>query len=182
MNRTIQSFLGNTNFILGLIVIMVQISSLATPAPMVAQENVKSTDDTPAQTLIKTILKTQMQAWNDGDLEKFMQTYWKSDKLTFSGGGKTTYGWQGTLDNYRKSYAPPKQMGQLHFDELNIMMIESNSALVLGNWHLRMKDDKKRDGNFSLVVKKLESGWKIIHDHSSTLEPADPDSIPKMEK
>ena len=137
------------------------------------QDPQEATDVPATKAKIESILVTQAKAWNEGNLEKFMETYWNSDKLTFSGGGKTTYGWQGTLDKYRKSYAPPKQMGRLHFDELDIMMIESNSALVLGNWHLKMKGDEKRDGNFSLVVKKLDSGWKIIHDHSSTLEPAD---------
>ena len=130
-----------------------------------------SADSSDKLGLIKSILTEQTKAWNDGDLNKFMETYWKSDKLTFSSGGKTTYGWQATLDNYKRNYAPPKQMGQLHFDGLEVFDIESNSALVLGRWHLKMDDNQRRDGNFSLVVKKLESGWKIIHDHSSSLDP-----------
>ena len=120
---------------------------------------------------IAAILTAQAKAWNEGNLEAFMQTYWKSDKLTFSSGGKTTRGWKATLENYRKSYAPPKEMGRLHFDGLEIMKIESDSALVLGNWHLAMKDNSKKDGNFSLVVRRIEGVWKIIHDHSSALEP-----------
>jgi ketosteroid isomerase-like protein len=123
------------------------------------------------EALIEAILTEQTKAWNDENLVKFMGTYWKSDKLTFSSGGKTTYGWQATLDKYKKGYAPPKQMGHLHFDGLEISMIESNSALVLGNWHLEMKGNEKRNGNFSLVVKRFDAGWKIIHDHSSSLEP-----------
>ncbi len=119
---------------------------------------------------IKSILTAQAGAWNEGNLPKFMETYWKSDKLSFSSGGKTTFGWQGTLDNYIQGYAPPKEMGKLNFDGLQISMIETNSALVLGKWHLKMKNNVKRDGNFSLVVKKMETGWKIIHDHSSELE------------
>lgn len=120
---------------------------------------------------IAQLLNTQADAWNKGDLEKFMETYWKSEKLTFSSGGKTTYGWKATLENYRKSYAPPNDMGKLKFDHLDIIRIETNSALVLGQWHLKMKDESNRDGNFSLVVKRLSDGWKIIHDHSSKLEP-----------
>ena len=131
---------------------------------------------------ILSILSAQVDAWNEGDLKKFMQTYWKSDKLTFSSSGKTTHGWQPTLDNYKKSYSPPKEMGKLHFDELKIMMIESKSALVLGNWHLKMKDDTKLDGNFSLVVKQFDDGWKIIHDHSSTLKKDDEEGESKDEE
>ena len=84
--------------------------------------------------------------------------------------GKTTYGWQATLDNYKRSYPTVEKMGKLHFDGLEISMIESNSALVLGDFHLTLKDDSKSDGNFSLVVKKFEEDWKIIHDHSSGLD------------
>lgn len=120
---------------------------------------------------IGELLAKQVKAWNSGDLEEFMETYWKSEKLTFSSGGKTTYGWKGTLENYQKSYAPPNEMGKLNFDHLEITLLESNSALVLGQWHLRMSDEQKKDGNFSLVLRRLNSGWKIIHDHSSILDP-----------
>ena len=120
---------------------------------------------------IKQLLTVQTAAWNKGDLVEFMSTYWKSKKLSFSSGGQTTYGWQATLDRYRKGYAPPKEMGKLHFDHLEVSTIENNSALVLGQWHLKMKDDSVKEGNFSLVLKKIDNQWKIIHDHSSIKEP-----------
>ncbi len=119
---------------------------------------------------IAKLLSDQTAAWNAGDLEQFMQTYWNSEHLTFSSGGKTTRGWQATLDQYRKNYAPPKEMGKLSFDGLEIVVLESESALVLGNWHLLLANDQHKDGNFSLVMRKLAGQWKIIHDHSSKLE------------
>ena len=135
----------------------------------------KPRSDTQSQDVLKqeieSILGIQTEAWNRGDLEAFMSTYWKSPKLSFSSGGQTTFGWQATLNRYKKGYAPPKEMGQLHFDKLLVSSIEKRSALVLGNWHLKMKDGQKRDGNFSLVMKKVKGKWKIIHDHSSELEP-----------
>ena len=118
---------------------------------------------------LKKILTRQAEAWNRGDLQSFMQTYWKSDELTFSSGGTTTRGWQATLDNYKKGYAPPKEMGQLNFDQLEISLLNPNAALILGDWHLTMDEGDDRDGNFSLVVKKVDGQWKIIHDHSSSL-------------
>ena len=124
---------------------------------------------------IEQILTTQAQCWNEGDIDGFMTTYWNSEDLTFSGGGKTTRGWQATLDNYKKSY-PKDKMGTLTFDGLEVTMLSEDAALVLGFWHLTMlqKDDEgiavKKDGNFSLVIRKLEGAWKIIHDHSSTKE------------
>ena len=60
-------------------------------------------------------------------------------------------------------------MGKLRFDNLEFVELAPNAALVLGQWHLKMKEDERRDGNFSLVFKKMKNGWKIIHDHSSRL-------------
>ncbi len=133
---------------------------------------------------IEQILTSQAQCWNAGDIDGFMKTYWKSEDLTFSSGGKTTRGWQATLDNYKKSY-PKDQMGTLNFDGLEITMLSEDAALVLGFWHLTKppKEDGeaelKKDGNFSLVLRKPDGAWKIIHDHSSTDEPEDGNSSVK---
>lgn len=118
---------------------------------------------------IEAVLEKQATHWNDHDIEGFMETYWKSEDLTFSSGGKTRRGWQTTLDNYKKGY-PGDKMGKLHFDGLEIDLLSDEAALVLGFWHLDIKGEKK-DGNFSLVLKKFDGDWKIIHDHSSTDEP-----------
>ncbi len=132
-----------------------------------------STDDEGEKKVLTEILTRQTTAWNQGDLQTFMQTYWKSDELTFSSGGKTTRGWQATLDNYVKGYAPPKEMGHLNFDHLEISLLNPEAALILGHWHLKMSKGDNRDGNFSLVVKKIDGQWKIIHDHSSSMLPAE---------
>ena len=39
---------------------------------------------------IAAILQKQTDAWNRQDIDGFMQTYWKSEELTFSSGGTTT--------------------------------------------------------------------------------------------
>lgn len=138
-----------------------------------AQEAAETADTSAVQTEITQILTTQAACWNKEDIEGFMETYWKSEQLTFSGGGKTTRGWQATLDRYKKSY-PKGSMGHLKFDGLEITMMGTESSLVLGNWHLEIpsKDGKvNKQGNFSLVLRKLDDKWCIIHDHSSTLEP-----------
>lgn len=134
-----------------------------------ANSNQESEDaDTETVKQIQQLLKVQSECWNDGDIDGFMQGYWKSEQLTFSGGGTTTRGWQATLDRYREKY-PPEKMGNLKFSDLEITMLADSAALVLGNWHLEMKETTAR-GNFSLVLKKTAGDWKIIHDHSSKIE------------
>jgi beta-aspartyl-peptidase (threonine type) len=122
-----------------------------------------------AAVAIRTVLRLQAEAWNSGDLERFMEHYWKSDELTFSSGGQTTRGWQSTLDRCRERYPTIEQMGRLNFDQLEVHPLGDDSALVLGRWHLVRGDDLV-GGNFSLVVRKIDGRWVIVHDHTSRSE------------
>lgn len=53
---------------------------------------------------IESLLAKQVEAWNEGNLEKFMETYRNSQKLSFVGSHGPTFGWQQTLDNYKTGY------------------------------------------------------------------------------
>ena len=35
--------------------------------------------------LIRSAMQEQLAAWNSGDIERYMETYWKSDSLMFVG-------------------------------------------------------------------------------------------------
>ncbi len=115
---------------------------------------------------IESVLRAQQDAWNRGDLDAFMQHYWKSEALTFSSGGRITRGWMETLNRYRERYPTPEKMGRLKFSGLEITPLEDSAALVLGEWNLE-RDDEPLSGNFSLVVRKIDEHWLIIHDHTS---------------
>ena len=113
------------------------------------------------------VLATQQRAWNQGNIPQFMDAYWKSQELTFSSGGKTTRGWQATLDRYTKRYPDRATMGVLSFEKLESIPLDANAALTLGV--RKLQRDKPAEGNFTLVWKKIDGQWKIVHDHSSAL-------------
>lgn len=116
---------------------------------------------------IRKVLDNQVQAWNKGDLPGFMEGYWQSPDLSFFSGDKKTAGWQATLERYRKKYQGEKnEMGRLSFKELRIDVLGAEHALVKGRFHLQMKDQAPT-GLFTLILKKLPAGWRIIHDHTS---------------
>jgi len=112
------------------------------------------------------VIRDQEAAWNDGDIDRFMQHYCKSDRLTFSSAGKTTRGWENTLANYRRRYPTKEKMGNVRFDHLEVFTLGDTAALVLGQYHLKRQPDPL-DGNFSLVFEKIDGRWVIIHDHTS---------------
>lgn len=120
---------------------------------------------------IRKVLKAQDDAWNKGDIEGFMATYWKSPKLTFISGGELTTGWEQTLERYRKRYkGEGKEMGKLSFSDVEVTMLNDNSAFVRGRFQLVRSKDKP-SGRFTLIVRKLPEGWRIVHDHTSSDSP-----------
>ena len=118
---------------------------------------------------IRDVLRRQTEAWNRGDLAGYMAGYWRSPSLTFYGGGTVTRGWQETLDRYRKKYqAPGAEMGRLEMSEIEVTLLARDAALVSGRWRLEMASGKAPRGLFTLLVRKLPEGWRVVHDHSSS--------------
>lgn len=115
---------------------------------------------------IRKVLETQQNAWNQGNIEAFMEGYWHSDSLSFVGKSGINYGWQKTLDNYKKSYPDKTAMGILHFDILKIDKIDKKHVYVIGKWHLK-REIGDIGGHFTLVWRKINGKWLIISDHSS---------------
>jgi ketosteroid isomerase-like protein len=118
---------------------------------------------------IKHLLVSQVEAWNKGNLEGFMEGYWHSPDLTFFSGTAITKGWEPTLARYRQRYqSEGREMGRLEFQDLDIDVMGPRSAVVTGKWQLTMKDGKQPHGLFTLVLKRIQSaGWRIVHDHTS---------------
>ena len=126
--------------------------------------NTKNTESVDKQA-IKNIMAIQEEAWNNHDLEGFMQGYWKSDSLKFYGSKGITYGWQNTLDNYRKGYPTKAESGTLRFVINDISKIESDSYWVMGEYHLT-RPIGNANGIFMIIFKKINGEWKIVADMS----------------
>ena len=121
--------------------------------------------DTDEKTVIG-ILESQTICWNRGDLECFMEGYWKSDSLMFIGKSGINYGWEATLENYRKGYPDREAMGKLTFDLKSVRTIGGETIFVVGQWHLQ-RSIGDLQGHFSLIWEKHEGKWVIVADHSS---------------
>ena len=81
---------------------------------------------------IRRLLQQQTEAWNRGDLEGFMQTYWKSDSLMFVGRNGVVWGWQRTRDNYKKGYNDKTAMGTLSFDIIQVKKLWCRPCSKIG--------------------------------------------------
>lgn len=115
---------------------------------------------------IRAVLEEQAKDWNRGDIDGFMKGYWNSQRTIFAGSSGVTRGWQKVLERYKRGYPDRKAMGALTFSDLEITMLSSKAAVVLGRWQLERENDRP-GGVFTLVLQKMPEGWRIIHDHTS---------------
>ena len=88
--------------------------------------------------------------------------------LTFFSDGTTVSGWEETLGRYRKRYqSAGNEMGKLEFRDIKIELLGPSAAFVRGRFHLKMSGGDS-GGLFTLTLRKLSGGWKIVHDHTSS--------------
>ena len=135
-----------------------------TATAILAQTSALSEDD---QNAIRELLASQQENWNSGDIDAFMEGYWKSEKLAFVGSGGVIYGWKPTLDGYHMRYPDKTAMGILTFDILELTGLGNSHARLLGTFHLK-RTIGDLSGTFTLLLYKFPDGWKIISDHTSS--------------
>ena len=122
----------------------------------------QSTDES----AIRQTLGEQVQAWNEGNIGRFMKTYWENDSLMFIGKGGITYGWQNTLNNYKKNYPDTIAMGKLSYNILKISRLSPEYFYVVDKFHLQ-RSIGDLNGHYDLLFRKINGRWVIIADHSS---------------
>lgn len=150
------------NFAAAIVFAILMLLSLSTS--VIAQPS-KNPDK--AEAAIRAVIEAQAAAWNRGDIEGYMDGYDRSPKTEFVGGDSITRGWQEVFDRYKQRYDSREKMGMLAFSDLEINLLGKDAALVLGRWRLKRANDEPH-GTFTLLFRKTKSGWKIVHDHTSS--------------
>jgi len=149
-----------------LVVVAVAVLMAITVSRLAAQKADGRTED---RAKITAVLTAQQAAWNRGDVDSFLVGYWESPELTFSGSTGVARGFEGVRTRYQKNYPDKAAMGELAFSDLEFHFLGADAALVLGKWHLK-RERGDIGGVFSLVWQRFPQGWKIIHDHTSTVD------------
>ena len=115
---------------------------------------------------ILNVLETQRQAWNNFDIDEFMQGYLKSNKLVFSGSNGPIFGWNFVKDRYLSTYSSNELMGYLDFEINDLFLISKKVAILLGKFNIK-RDNENLSGYFTLIFKKIKGNWYIVSDHTS---------------
>ena len=119
---------------------------------------------------IRSMLRAQQDAWNRGDVDEFMNGYARSGSTVFISEDSVRRGWETVRARYRQKYSDRAKMGTLSFSDIEINLLSSNAAVVLGRWRLERAKDRPH-GRFTLIFRRLPEGWRIVHDHTSAAAP-----------
>ena len=122
------------------------------------------------ETKVGSVLARQVAAWNAGDIPAFMEGYARSADTRFASGASVTRGWDTVLKRYQSRYGDRKAMGHLDFTELEFSVLSPDAVMVFGHWRLT-RDADRPGGLFTLLFRRSESGWRIVHDHTSAESP-----------
>lgn len=115
---------------------------------------------------INSVLQSQVDAWNRGDLPAFLAGY--AEDCTFVG-KQVLHGRDRVQARYRQRYPSAEAMGKLTFSEIQVRPVNEHVAVVTGRWRLERSARFGGDlgGLFSLVFRMRDGRWAIILDHTS---------------
>ena len=121
------------------------------------------------EVVIRKLLEKQVVDWNRKNLDAFLEAYWHAPGVVFQSGPTRTDGFEAMRKRYQARYqAEGREMGKLSFVGVEVIPLGPDSAFVRGRWELSLSDGKKPGGLFTLILRKVHEGWRIVHDHTSS--------------
>lgn len=114
---------------------------------------------------IRNIIKGQETAWNNADMNGYMQYYWKNDSLlrvTNKRGLKK--GWQTVFEDYKKLYPDAAAMGKTTLEVISMKRLSRKYYFVVEKSTLT-RGIESFNGYSSLLFKKMKGRWYPIVDH-----------------
>lgn len=110
------------------------------------------------------LLEAQSSAWNDGNIDAFMKTYWPDENLQFLSKEGPTFGYRNTLENYYRRYPDRQAMGHLTFEMISLNRRSRKVYSLIGKYHLERQALENLEGYFLLILQKIKGQWKIVAD------------------
>jgi ketosteroid isomerase-like protein len=118
------------------------------------------------------------------NVDAVTSVYWNSPRLSlFNYNGSVTKGWEQVRENRKSSYPDIKDV-KLDVRDVSVTMLGRDGAVVTCQWTQSQTfkgTPETAAGRMTLVFKRVGTGWKAIHLHSSPESP-NPASIPPSEQ
>ena len=123
----------------------------------------------PARTQVlaeaRALLDHGAAAWNRGDLDGFISDY--DSGATFVTPRRVLRGEAAIRERYAPRFAPGGVRDSLSFRGVEADVLAPDAANVIAFWVLTRGDSVTSEGPTSLVLRRSDGRWRILHDHSS---------------
>ena len=116
---------------------------------------------------IAAMMQRSAAAWTRGDLDAFMEDYMPGDATTYVGRRGVLRGPAAIRAAYAPRFAPGAVHDSLSFEALEVDLLAPDAAHALAYYVLSRGDSVTARGPTSLVLRKRDGRWRIVHDHSS---------------
>lgn len=116
---------------------------------------------------IETMLLRSAAAWNAGDLDGFVRAYHDVATTSFMTADGPVYGRSEIRALYAPRFEPGAARPTLRFEDLEVRPLPPLIGIVTGRYVLEDAAGGAETGWFTLVVRRVSDGWRIVHDHSS---------------
>jgi uncharacterized protein (TIGR02246 family) len=128
--------------------------------------NVSGTKGENAEAAIRNVFDAGCAAWNRGDLDGYLASYWDSDQTRWVSSGALTRGKKAIEAAYKARFSGFQQMGNLTVTELEIDVLTDTEAIAFGRWTL-VVDKEASTGFFTVQLRNIDGIWLFISDHAS---------------
>jgi uncharacterized protein (TIGR02246 family) len=109
--------------------------------------------------------------WNRGDVDAFVDDYLPGDETTFIGNRGVLRGPAAIRSSYAPRFAPGATRDSLSFVLVDVDPLAPDVVNVIARYvlarHLGARDSVTAQGPTSLVMRRVDGRWRIVHDHSS---------------
>lgn len=106
--------------------------------------------------------------WNRGDLEGFLSDYLPGERTSFVTQQRVLHGVAAIRERYVARYfAPGAHRDSLHFEGLEVDVLAADAVNAIAYYVLQRGDSVTARGPTSLVMRRVNGRWYIVHDHSS---------------
>lgn len=146
--------------------------ALVACAPAVAPHYVPSTADRArAHDEIVAMLANSASSWNRGDLDAFVSDYMTGAETTYIGSRGVLRGPAAIRAAYAPRFAPGGVRDSLSFELVDVDPLAPDVLNVIATYilarHVNGRDSVTARGPTSLVMRRVDGHWRIVHDHSS---------------
>jgi len=122
---------------------------------------------TEARTEISSMMDASARAWTKGDLDGFMDSYEPGSAITYVTPSGVVHGRDAIRARYAPRFARGARQDSLSFENLEVDLLAPDLANVIAYYRLSRGDSTTARGPTSLVMRRRNGQWRIIHDHSS---------------